>query len=141
MPTLRKSDMMSYEEIHKAAAHAEELPPFPTLPERLCYACLENLKQAFEEGRLEPSRVRAEKQDIRRAYAQECEAYRQYMAVYREYNDNSRKAGGIIRDILHGLEQDEPDYKKLFLLAMACIGKMKNDTVVPMLTNYKSPTG
>ena len=130
--------MMSYEEIHTAVAHGESLPPFRTLPEKLCCECLVNLKHAFENGRMDEHQVRVGKQDIRRAYAEDSESYQQYMAVYREYNDNSGKAGGCIREILQGLKQDNPDYEALFQLAMDCIGRLCNDTVTPMLAKTMS---
>lgn len=130
--------MMSYEEIHTAAARNQELPPFRTLPEKLCYGCLVKLKQAFESGRMEEAQVRAGKQDIQRAYAQDSETYRQYMSVYRAYVENSGKAGGYIWEILQGLKQDNPDYEALFQLAMDCIGRLCNDTVTPMLAKTMS---
>ena len=125
--------MMSYEEIHIAVAHGENLPPFRALPEKLCYGCLQNLKYAFECGALDEKQVRTGKQDIRRAYADDSKAYRQYMAVYQEYNENSIVAGGFIREIILELNQDKPDYKTLFHMAMECIGQMKNETVTAAL--------
>lgn len=130
--------MMSYEEIHTAVARGQELPPFRTLPEKLCYECLVNLKHAFENGRMDEHQVRVGKQDIRRAFAKDSEAYRQYMAVYREYNDNSGKAGGYIREIIQGLKQDRPDYETLLQLAMDCIGRLCNDTVTPKLARREN---
>ena len=129
--------MMSYEEIHTAAARNQELPPFRTLPEKLCYECLSNLKHAFEIGQMDEHQVRVGKQDIRRAYAQDGELYQQYMAVYREYNENSGKAGGCIREIVQGLKQGSPDYAALLQLAMDCIGRLCNDMVTPMLARRK----
>ena len=111
---------MTYKEILMLVSRNEALPPFQTLPDRLCYESLAKLKADYELSGLDEKQVKIRKQDIRRA---------QYMAVYREYNDNSRKTGGILREILSGTKEKPQDYKKLFLLAVDCIGLIRNDDV------------
>lgn len=120
---------MTYKEILMLVSRNEALPPFQSLPDRLCYESLAKLKADYELSGLDEKQVKIRKQDIRRAHEEYTEAYRQYMAVYREYNDNSRKTGGILREILSGTKEKPQDYKKLFLLAVDCIGIMRNDDV------------
>ena len=120
---------MTYKEILMLVSRNEALPPFQTLPDRLCYESLAKLKADYELSGLDEKQVKIRKQDIRRAHEEYTEAYRQYMAVYREYNDNSRKTGGILREILSGTKEKPQEYKKLFLLAVDCIGLIRNDDV------------
>ena len=62
-----------------------------------------------------------------RSHEEYAGAFRQYMAVYREYCDNSLKAGQDVRAMLEGLKAENPDWRGLFLLAVACIGRMQHD--------------
>lgn len=129
---------MTYKEILMLVSRNEALPPFQTLPNRLCYESLAKLKADYELSGLDEKQVKIRKQDIRRAHEEYTEAYRQYMAVYREYNDNSRKTGGILREILSGAKENPRDYKNLFLLAVDCIGLMRNDDVTVRLIKEAS---
>lgn len=105
---------MTYKEILMLVSRNEALPPFQTLPDRLCYESLAKLKADYELSGLDEKQVKIRKQDIRRAHEEYTEAYRQYMAVYREYNDNSRKTGGILREILSGTKKNLRIIKSYF---------------------------
>ena len=120
---------MTYKEILMLVSRNEALPPFQSLPDRLCYESLAKLKADYELVGLEKKQAKIRKQDIQRAHEEYTEAYQRYIAVYREYNDNSRKTCGILREILSGTKEKPQDYKKLFLLAVDCIGLMRNDDV------------
>lgn len=121
---------MTYKEILTLVGKNESLPPFQSLSDRLCYENLAKLKADYELSGLDEKQVKIRKQDIRRAHEEYTEAYQQYMAVYREYNDNSRKTGGKLKEILIGMKEKHQDYKKLFLLAVDCIGLMQNDDMI-----------
>ena len=124
---------MTYPEIVSLVSRGEPLPPFQSLPDRLCYGCLATLKTEYEQHGLDEKRVTAGKRDLRRAHEEASEAFRQYMAVYKEYNDNQIRAGGIIRNILAGVTTGNPDYKALFLMAVHCIGLINDDDVTVKL--------
>lgn len=124
---------MTYPEIVSLVSRGEPLPPFQSLPDRLCYGCLATLKTEYEQHGLDEKRVKAGKRDIRRAHEEASEAFRQYMAVYKEYNDNQIRAGGITRNILAGVTTGNPDYKALFLMAVHCIGLINDDDVTVKL--------
>lgn len=124
---------MTYPEIVSLVSRGEPLPPFQSLPDRLCYGCLATLKTEYEQHGLDEKRVKAGKRDIRRAHEEASEAFRQYMAVYKEYNDNRIRAGGIIRNILAVVTTGNPDYKALFLMAVHCIGLINDDDVTVKL--------
>lgn len=124
---------MTYPEIVSLVSRGEPLPPFQSLPDRLCYGCLAALKTEYEQHGLDEKRVKAGKRDIRRAHEEASEAFRQYMAVYKEYNDNRIRAGGIIRNILAGVTTGNPDYKALFLMAVDCIGLINDDDITVKL--------
>lgn len=124
---------MTYPEIVSLVSRGEPLPPFQSLPDRLCYGCLATLKTEYEQHGLDEKRVKAGKRDIRRAHEEASEAFRQYMAVYKEYNDNQIRACGIIRNILAGVTTGNPDYKALFLMAVDCIGLINDDDITVKL--------
>lgn len=124
---------MTYPEIVSLVSRGEPLPPFQSLPDRLCYGCLATLKTEYEQHGLDEKRVKAGKRDIRRAHEEASEAFRQYMAVYKEYNDNRIRACGIIRNILAGVTTGNPDYKALFLMAVDCIGLINDDDITVKL--------
>ena len=124
---------MTYPEIVSLVSRSEPLPPFQSLPDRLCYGCLAALKAEYEQHGLDEKRVKAGKRDIRRAHEEASEAFRQYMAVYKEYNDNRTRAGGIIQNILNGVTMGNTDYKALFLMAVDCIGLINDDDVTVKL--------
>ena len=124
---------MTYGEIHARAARGEELPPFASLPDRFCWERLRALKTKYERGELDEKGLRRLKQEARLAHAEYTGAFEQYMAVYREYNDNCRENGQAVRAMLEGLEAEEPDWKALFGLAAACIGRMLHDETTARL--------
>lgn len=118
---------MTYQELVALAAHERPLPPFQALPDRLCYDCLVCLKEEYDRGKLDEKRVRARKLEIRRAHQEAAEAFRQYMAVCKAYNDHRIKVGQYIQEILKGMKDPEPDYRALLLTAVECIGALEND--------------
>ena len=122
---------MTNAEIHTLAAHGDPLPPFQSLPDRACYESLCCLRRLYEITGLDEKAVRVRKQDIRRAHGEASEAFRQYMAVYRTYSDNSRAAGQAVREMVQALEGGNADYEALFWLAAGVIGKLTNDSVMP----------
>ena len=124
---------MTYPEIVSLVSRGEPLPPFQSLPDRLCYGCLATLKTEYEQHGLDEKRVKTGKREIRRAHEEASEAFRLYMAVYKEYNDNRIRAGGIIRNVLDGVKAGNPDYKTLFLMAVDCIGLINADNVTVKL--------
>ena len=124
---------MTYPEIVSLVSRGELLPPFQSLPDRLCYGCLATLKTEYEQHGLDEKRVKTGKREIRRAHEEASEAFRLYMAVYKEYNDNRIRAGGIIRNVLDGVKAGNPDYKTLFLMAVDCIGLINADNVTVKL--------
>ena len=121
---------MTYAEIHTLAAHGDPLPPFMPLPDRACYESLCCLKRQYELTGLDEKAVRVRKQDIRRAHEEAAEAFRQYMAVYREYSDSSRAAGQAVREMAQALADGSPDYEALFWLAAGVIARLTNDSVM-----------
>ncbi len=124
---------MTYLDIVSFVSRGEPLPPFQSLPDRLCYGCLATLKTEYEQHGLDEKRVKTGKREIRRAHEEASEAFRLYMAVYKEYNDNRIRAGGIIRNVLDGVKAGNPDYKTLFLMAVDCIGLINADNVTVKL--------
>ena len=129
---------MTYADIHTLAARGEALPPFSSLPDRLCYEELCMLKEKYERGELDEKGLRRLKQVVRRSYEEYDGAFRQYMAVYREYCDNSLKTGQDVRAMLEGLKAENPDWRGLFLLAVACIGRMQHDEAAVRLIREKA---
>lgn len=132
---------MTYAEIHTLVAHGEPLPPFQSLPDLECYESLACLKKLYELTGMNEKTVKCHKQDIRRAHKEAVEAFEQYMAVYREYNDNNRKTGQDIKAILDGLEEENPNYQELFLLSVNCIGRMQNGEHVTRMICEKMKRG
>lgn len=124
---------MTYLDIVSFVSRGEPLPPFQSLPDRLCYGCLATLKTEYEQHGLDEKRVKTGKREIRRAHEEASEAFRLYMAVYKEYNDNRMRAGEIIRNILAGVTTGNPGYKALFLMAVDCIGLINADDVTVKL--------
>lgn len=124
---------MTYGEIHARAARSEELPPFASLPDRLCWEWLSALKGKYERGELDEKRLRRFKQETRLAHAEYTEAFERYMAVYREYSDHCRENGRAVQAILAGLEAAEPDWRALFLLAADCLGRTLHDETTARL--------
>lgn len=120
---------MTFNELLAAACGKIEMPPFPTLPERMCFAALRNVRCDWLEKRIDDKQAAVEKRDIRRAYDEAAEAHQQHVAVYRTYCQRSKQAGGIIRDIVVALKADSPDYKALLEKAMDCIGVLCNEHV------------
>lgn len=118
---------MTYQELVALAAHEQPLPLFQSLPDRLCYDCLVCLKEEYDRGKLDEKRVRARKLEIRRAHQEAAEAFRQYMAVCKEYNDHRVMVGQYIQAILKGMKDPKPDYRALLLTALDCIGTLEND--------------
>ena len=118
---------MTYQELVSLAAHERPLPPFQPLPDRLCYDCLVCLKGEYDRGALDEKQVRTRKMEIRQAHQEATEAFRQYMAVYKAYNNHRVKVGQYIKEILDGLKGPKPDYKALLLTAVDCIGTLEND--------------
>lgn len=131
---------MTYGEIHARAAHGEGLPPFASLPDRLCWEWLRTLKAKYERGELDEKGLRRLKQEARLAHAEYTEAFGQYMAVYREYSGNCRENGQAVRAILEGLAAEEPDWKALFVLAAGCIGRMLHDETTAQLLRERMKT-
>lgn len=129
---------MTYADIHTLAARGEALPPFSSLPDRLCYEGLCMLKGKYERGELDEKGLRRLKQEARRSYEEYEGAFRQYMAVYREYCDNSLKTGQDVRAMLEGLKAEKPDWRGLFLLAVACIGRMQHDEATVRMIREKA---
>ena len=128
---------MTYTDIHTLAAQGEALPSFSSLPDRLCYEGLCMLKGKYERGELDEKGLRRLKQEARRSYEEYAGAFRQYMAVYREYCDNSLKTGQDVRAMLEGLKAEKPDWRGLFLLAVACIGRMQHDEAAVRMIREK----
>ena len=124
---------MTYREILTLVSKGEPLPLFQTLADRLCYESLAKLKAEYELAGLGEKQVKIRKQEIRRAHEVYTEAHRQYLAVYREYNENCRRVGGEIREILEGLKRPSPDYPQLFQKAMNCLGILCNDSAAPQI--------
>ena len=122
---------MTYKEILSLVGSGDCLPPFQSLPDRMCYESLSKLKSEYELLGLDEKQVRVRKQDIRRAYEESAEAYKQYMGVYAEYNRNSQLCGSMVKQMMEGAKEQDPDYKSLFLMAVKCIGIMSNDSVTP----------
>lgn len=85
------------------------------------------LKEKYEQGSLDEKGLRRFKQEVRLSHEEYTGAFQQYMAVYKEYSDNSMKTGQDMKAILNGLDEKNPDYRELFLLAINCIGKMQHD--------------
>ena len=104
---------MTYAEIHTLAAHGDPLPPVQSLPDRACYESLCCLKRLYELTGLDEKTVRVRKQDIRRAHEEAAQAFRQYMAVYRAYNE-------------------------LFWLAAVVIAKLTGDDVMVIVLRRKA---
>ena len=131
---------MTFQEIHHLVAHGEGLPPFQSLPDRLCYESLAKLKADYELTGADSKLVRIRKQDIRRAHEEFTEAHRQYMAVYKEYSDNCLKTGQDIKAILAGLNAENLDYRQLFALAVQCIDRMTHDEAFVRMVREKMRT-
>lgn len=124
---------MTYGEIHARAARSEELPPFASLPDRLCWEWLRTLKANYERGELDEKGLRRLKQEARLAHADYTEGFERYMAVCREYSDHCRENGQAVRAILAGLEAAEPDWRALFGLAADCLGRTLHDETTARL--------
>ena len=54
---------MTYPEIVSLVSRGEPLPPFQSLPDRLCYGCLATLKTEYEQHELDEKRVKAGKRE------------------------------------------------------------------------------
>lgn len=128
---------MTYQEIHGLVSHGEKLPPFQSLPDKLCYECLSSLKRQYEQAGIDERRLRVGKQVVRRSHEEYTRAFRQYMAVYKEYNDNCLKTGQAMKAIWDGLNEERPDYQALFLMAIDCIGRMQHDESVVRMVREK----
>ena len=132
-----KGGSMTYTEIHTLVAHGEPLPLFSSLPDRLCYEGLCMLKEKYEHGSLDEKGLRRFKQEVRLSHEEYTGAFQQYMAVYKEYSDNSMKIGQDMKAILNGLDEKNPNYRELFLLAINCIGRMQHDEHVVRMIRSK----
>lgn len=108
---------MEFSEILHLAAQGRELPPFQSLPDRLCWQSLSALRRAYDHGEADAERVKWEKQELRRAHAEYTEAYRQYVEAYREYGARRVRAGGKVRELLEAKKAEPGNYRRQARLA------------------------
>lgn len=129
---------MTFSEILHLVSQGQELPPFPNLPDQLCWQTLMNLKRAYDYGEINAARVRKEKQDISRAYEEYTEAYQQYVAVYREYGERRIRIGGKVQELLETQKNKTKNYRETARLAIeALVLALNEETAKPLLDIIK----